>query len=143
MNSKKIRSLAHRSEKTECRCHFSAHLFHAGNADVQRDAACHGSDTHYFGEEFSSAVPRGRWRIRKRDFQVISECVLAVTAKAHALGRYVDGHGLFKPRNSFRMNAHWNRERFPHAASPFVFSMRVSIGSGALAFFQMNGNGKS
>src|SRR5258708_5380603 len=66
-----------------------------------------------------------------------------MTAKAHALGRYVDGHGFFKPWNSFEMNAHRNRERFPNAPSPFVFSMCVSVGSSALALFQMNGNGKS
>src|SRR5260370_298120 len=122
---------------------LSAYLFHAANTDVQRNAAREGSHAHHFGEKFGGAVPRRRGRICKRDFQAIPERVLAVTAKAQALGRNINGHGLFKPGNSFRMNANRNRESHPHAAAPFVFAMmRISVGSGALAFFQMNCNSK-
>jgi len=112
-------------------------LLYSTRQTLTSTAALPGTGATRTTSERNSPVPcQGQMADPQRDFQAISECVFAMTAKAHALGRYVDGHGLFKPRNSFRMNAHWNRERFPHAASPFVFSMRVSIGSGALAFFQ-------
>src|SRR5712692_917422 len=42
------------------------------------------------------------------------------------------------------MNANGNREGLARAPAPFVFAaMRISIGSGALVFFQMNRNRKS
>src|SRR6266852_8764278 len=137
MHRKQICSLAHQRKKTECRWPFSARLSHAANTDVESSAARQWSDAHHLGEKFAGAMPRRRSRICKRDFQVISQHILAVTAKAHALCRNIDSHSLFKPGNSFGVHANGNREAFARAPAPFRFAaMRISVGSGALLFFQ-------
>src|SRR5260370_5599718 len=143
MHSEQIRSLAHRRQKTECRWRFSARLFHAANTDVQRNAALHWGDAHHFGEKFAGAMPGRRSRICKRNFQLISARVLALTAKAHALRRNVDGHSLFKPGNPFRITADRNCEGLAQAASPFVFTtMRISVVIRALLSFQLDRDSK-
>src|SRR5713226_6262707 len=126
MRRGRIWSLAHRRKKTECGWPFSTRLFHAANTDVEGNTPWHRSEAHHFVEEFAGAMPRRRSRVLKRDFQVIPERVLAVTAKAHALSRNVDGHGLFKPGNPFRMHADGNRECPPHTSAPFGL---VTIGT--------------
>src|SRR5260370_7657776 len=143
MHSEQIRSLAHRRQKTECRWRFSARLFHAANTDVKRNAALHWGDAHHFGEKFAGAMPGRRSRICKRNFQMISGRVLALTAKAHALRRNVDGHSLFKPGNPFRMNADRNCEGLAQAAAPFVFTtIRISVRSTPLLPFQLDPDSK-
>src|SRR5260370_13558440 len=50
---------------------------------------------------------------------MIPQLVLAVAAEAHALCQNVDGHGFFKPENSFRMHADGYGECPPRTAATF------------------------
>src|SRR6266702_2059368 len=64
--------------------------------------------------------------------------VFALSAKAHALCRNVDGHSLFKPGNSLRMHTDGNRQRPPHTAAPFRFARTgISVGGIVRLLFEM------
>src|SRR5260370_1202762 len=117
-----ISSVEHPGAKTECRQVFLNCLFDPANAHVEGEAVGNRSHAHNHSAKFAAAGPRRGSRICKRDIQMISKLVFAVTAKTHAVRRKVDGHGFFKPVNPPCTHANGQGQHTPGPAPSLPIS---------------------
>src|SRR5260370_23811280 len=136
-----ISSVEHPGAKTECRQVFLNCLFDPANAHVEGEAVGNRSHAHNHSAKFAAAGPRRGSRICKRDIQMISKLVFAVTAKTHAVRRKVDGHGFFKPGNPSWTHANGEGKHTPGTAASLRFAtVAVAIRNGVRMLFKMEGD---